>query len=245
MIESFRALFAPPRDILLLAAALWIGLALAEKRTDRHGVSKDALNNLVFYSLFGYLLGGRILFAMANYSAFANSPLNIFSLNIDLFDPIGGIIVGILSGVIYGRRQNLSFWNTLDTLVPIFAFTVIGLHLSHLAAGTAFGSPTTLPWGIELWNATRHPTQIYELIASLIIFGVIWFRNSELSPGALVLNFIALTAGARLFLEAFRGDSVLIFGGFRLAQIAAWVVLTIVFMAGERIWRNSKRIETG
>lgn len=245
MIESFRALFAPPREILLLAAALWIGLALAEKRSDRHGVSKDALNNLVFYSLLGYLLGGRILFALANYSAFADSPLNIFSLNIDLFDSIGGTIVGILSGVIYGRRQNLSLWNTLDALVPIFAFTVIGLHLSHLASGTAFGSPTTLPWGIDLWNAMRHPTQIYELFASLIIFGVIWFRSSAPSPGALFLSFIALTAGARLFLEAFRGDSILIFGGFRLAQITAWAVLTIVFMAGERIWRNSKRIETG
>lgn len=251
MIESFRTLFAPPRDILLLAAALWIGLALAEKRTDRHGVSKDALNNLVFYNLFGYLLGGRILFALANVSAFADSPLNIFSLNIKLFDPIGGIIVGILIGVIYLKQSSQvlktceDYRKILDALTPIFAALAIGLHLSHLAAGTAFGSSTTLPWGIELWNATRHPTQIYELIASLIIFGVIWFWNSELPPGALVLNFIALTAGARLFLEAFRGDSILLFGGFRLAQVMAWVVLTIVFMAGEQIWRNSKRIESG
>lgn len=227
MIESFRSLFAPPRDILLLAAALWIGLALAEKRCERHGVSKDALNNLVFYSLFGYLLGGRILFALANYSAFVDSPLSLFSLNIDLFDPISGLLAAILVGMIYGKKQNLSFWNTLDALTPIFAFLAIGLHLSHLAAGTAFGSPTTLPWGIELWNATRHPTQIYELIASLIIFALIWYRKSELSPGVIFLNFAALTAGARLFLEVFRGDSTLILGGFRLAQVLAWVVLAI------------------
>lgn len=262
MIESFRALFAPPREILLLAAALWIGLALAEKRSARHGVSKDALNNLVFYSLFGYLLGGRILFALANYSAFADSPLNIFSLNIDLFDPISGLLVAILVGAIYIKKTSQVFakhprsetkgaktcevyWKIFDALTPIFAALAIGLHLSHLAAGTAFGNPTTLPWGIELWNATRHPTQIYELIASLIIFGLIWFWNSELPPGALVLNFIALTAGARLFFEAFRGDSTLIFGGFRLAQVVAWVVLTIVFMAGEQIWRNNKKIESG
>ncbi len=227
MIESFRALFAPPRDILLLAAALWIGLAFAEKRSERHGVSKDAFNNLVFYSLFGYLLGGRILFALANYSAFTDSPLNIFSLNTDLFDPIGGLFIAVLVGMIYGKKQNLSFWNTLDALTPIFATLAIGLHLSHLAAGTAFGSPTTLPWGIDLWNATRHPTQIYEMIASLAIFALIWFRKTELSPGTLFLNFTALTAGARLFLEAFRGDSTLIFGGFRLAQVAAWAVLVI------------------
>lgn len=234
MIESFRTLFAPPRDLILLVAALWIGLALAEKRIERHGVSKDALNNLVFYTLFGFLLGRRILFALANVSAFVDSPLNLFSLNIDLFDAASGIVTGILVGIVYGKRQNLLIWSTLDALTPIFAFIFIGLYLSHLAAGTAFGSPTTLPWGIDLWNATRHPTQIYELIASLIIFGLIWFRKSELPPGALFLNFAALTAGARLFLEAFRGDSTLIFSGFRLAQVVAWVVLTVALWKSEQ-----------
>lgn len=229
MLTLFRTLFAPPRDIILLVAALWIGLALAEKRSERHGVSKDALNNLVFYSIFGFLIGGRILFALTNYSAFADSPLNIFSLNIDLFDSASGFLVAALVGFIYGKKQNLPFWGALDALTPVFAFLAIGLHLSHLAAGTAFGAPTDLPWGIELWNATRHPTQIYELIAALIIFVIIWFRKSELSPGVLFLDFVVLTAGARLFLEAFRGDSVLVFGEFRLAQIVAWAILCVVF----------------
>ena len=105
----------------------------------------------------------------------------------------------------------------------------------HLAAGTAFGNPTDLPWGIELWNATRHPTQIYELIAALIIFGLLWFRKSDLSPGILFLNFVALSAGVSLFLEAFRGDSRLIFGEFRLAQIVAWVVLTVGLIMSDKI----------
>ena len=233
MIELFRSLFAPPRHFILIVAAIWLGLALAEKRSERHGVSKDALNNLVFYSLFGFLLGGRILFALANFSAFAGSPLNLFSLNIDLFDSTSGMLTAILVGGVCARRQNLQIWGTLDALTPIFAALAIGLHLSHLAAGTAFGSPTTLPWGIDLWNATRHPTQIYELIASLLIFGSIWFRKSEVSPGILFLNFTALTAGARLFLEAFRGDSTLILGGFRLAQVVAWVVLIVIFAIKE------------
>lgn len=240
MIESFRTLFAPPRDLILVVAALWIGLALAEKRSKHHGVSKDALNNIVFYSLFGFLLGGRLLFALANYSAFADSPLNLFSLNIDLFDPTSGIVTGILVGIVYGKRQNLPLWNTLDALTPIFAFIAIGLHLSHLAAGTAFGSPTTLPWGIDLWNATRHPTQIYELIASLIIFALIWFRKSEVSLGALFLNFAALTAGVRLFLEAFRGDSTLIFGGLRLGQVVAWVVLATAIYLMQSVFQKTE-----
>jgi prolipoprotein diacylglyceryltransferase len=233
MIESFRSLFAPPRHLILLVAALWIGLALAEKRSERHGISKEQLNNIAYYSLFGYILGGRVLFALANITSFAHSPLSIFSPNPDLFDPIGALVVAVLVGLIYGQRQKLPFWGTLDSLTPLFATLAIGLSLSHLAAGTAFGSPTDLPWGIKLWNATRHPSQIYELTASLIIFALIWFRKSDSSLGILFLTFTALTAGSSLFLETFRGDSTLIFGGFRLAQVIAWGVLMITLFMTE------------
>ena len=48
MVSLFRSLFAPPRHLILLLAALWVGLALAEQRTERHGISKETLNNLVY-----------------------------------------------------------------------------------------------------------------------------------------------------------------------------------------------------
>ncbi|HEY5730816.1 MAG TPA: prolipoprotein diacylglyceryl transferase family protein [Anaerolineales bacterium] len=240
MIESFRSLFAPPRHFILIVVAMWIGLTLAEKRSDRHGISKEQLNNISFYSLFGYIIGGRVLFALANLSAFTQSPLSIFSPNPDLFDPTGGLVTAILVGFVYGQRQKLSLWGTLDATTPIFAMLVIGLSLSHLAAGTAFGSPTTIPWGIELWNATRHPTQIYELIASLLIFGWLWFRKSDSPDGILFLTFAALTAGVRLFLEAFRGDSTLVLGEFRLTQITAWMVVAVAFIISESIRQREK-----
>lgn len=240
MIEAFRSLFAPPRHFILIVLAMWIGLTLAEKRTDRHGVSKEQLNNLTFNSLIAYVLGGRLLFALFNLSAFAQSPLSIFSPNPDLFDPTGGLVVAILVGFIYGQRQKLQLWGTLDALTPIFAMLAIGLSLAHLAAGTAFGSPTTLPWGIDLWNATRHPSQIYELLASLLIFGWLWLRKTDSPSGLLFLAFAALTASARLFLEAFRGDSTLVFGEFRVAQVAAWAVLAVVFFVSEAIRQRGK-----
>jgi phosphatidylglycerol:prolipoprotein diacylglycerol transferase len=239
VITLFRSLFAPPRHLILLLAALWVGLALAEKRAERHTISKDALNNLVYYSLFGYILGGRLLYALSNYSAFAQSPVSIFSLNLDLFDPAAALVVAIMVGLIYGSRSKLLFWSSLDALTPLLACLAIGLSLSYLAAGTAFGSPTDLPWGIELWNAKRHPTQIYELIASLFIFGWIWFRKTDSPAGSAFLIFAALTAGARLFLEAFRGDSTLIFGEMRLGQVIAWIVLAATLFANELLHRET------
>ena len=240
MIEVFRSIFAPPRHLILLIAALWLGLYLSEKRVERHNISIDALNNIVYYSILGYIVGGRVLFALANLPAFTQSPLSVFSINADLFDPVGGFATALLVGFAYGRNQKLSLWSPLDALTPVFATLAIGLALSHLAAGTAFGSPTNFPWGMDLWNATRHPTQIYELIASLLILGVIWFRKTASPAGSDFLLFAALTAGARLFLEAFRGDSTLIFGGVRLAQVIAWIVLATALFAREAIRRVKK-----
>ena len=240
MISFFRSIFAPPRHLVLLLAALWIGLALAEKRAARHNVSKEALNNIVYYSLFGYVLGGRLLYALENLPAFAQSPLSLISLNLDLFDPLSGLIVGAIVGLVYGSRQKLPLGPTLDALTPLFAMLMVGLALSHLAAGTAFGSPTDLPWGIELWNAIRHPTQIYELVAGVLILTLIWFRNGVKASGSDFLSFIAMTAGARLFLEAFRGDSSLVVGGLRLEQVLAWLILLVTLVVYERLQREGE-----
>jgi phosphatidylglycerol:prolipoprotein diacylglycerol transferase len=92
-----------------------------------------------------------------------------------------------------------------------------------------------LPWGVDLWGVTRHPSQIYELIASFLIFALIGFRKTDSPPGVAFVTFAALTAASRLLLEAFRGDSTLILGGLRLAQVIAWIVLAVALFASESI----------
>lgn len=240
MIGLFPAIFAPPRHLILVLAALWVGLALAEKRTERHHVSKDSLNTLVFFSLLTYLAGGRLIYALLHFPAFVQSPSSLISLNLDLFDPLGGLLVAIAAGWIYASRHSLPLRFTLDALTPLGAALAVGIALSHLAAGTAFGRPTDLPWGIELWGAIRHPSQIYELTASLLIFCLIWFGKTFSPPGILFIRFIASTAAARLFLEGFRGDSILVVGGLRLAQIIAWIVLTVALLVGEELLRRAR-----
>jgi phosphatidylglycerol:prolipoprotein diacylglycerol transferase len=235
MLTLFRNLFSPPRDLILIMVAIWVGLYLAEKRSARYGASNDDLNNIVFFSLIGFLLGGRILYAFENLSAFAQSPQSLISLNLDLFDPFGGLAMAIIVALVYGQQRALSLWSTLDALTPVFAVFAVGLGLAHLASGSAFGKETTLPWGMKLWGAVRHPSQIYEILASLLILSLLWFQKADTRPGIYFLRLAALTSGARLFLEAFRGDSTLVFGGLRLAQVIAWVVLaTSLFLLDRR-----------
>lgn len=230
MLTLFRNIFAPPRHMILLVLAIWLGLLLSEKRAERHGIGKDDFNNLIFYGFIAFILGGRISFILQNIPAFIKNPLDIISINPDLFDLFGAIIVAGIAGAIYGQRRGLLFWSTLDALVPFFAVITIGLGFSHLADGAAFGKETNLPWGINLWNASRHPTQIYEIIASFLTFILLWFKKHNPRSGILFLTFAALTAGSQLFIQAFRADSTLILNGIRQTQIVAWVVLIFIFI---------------
>jgi len=238
MLTLFRNIFSPPRDLILVVAAIWIGLWLAEKRSKRHGVSISDLNNLTFFPLLGFILGGRLLFALENLSAFSQNPQSLISLNLDLFDPFGGFVVAILVAWVYSQRYGLSLWQVLDALTPLFAVFAVGLGMAHLASGSAFGKETSLSWGMKLWGTVRHPSQVYEIFASLLILGLLWFQKEDLPPGIHFLTFATLSSGARLFLEAFRGDSSLIFNGLRVAQLAAWVVLAISLILLDRINKN-------
>ena len=233
MLILFRNLFSPPRHMILLLLATWIGLNLAEKRAERHEVSRDNLNNIVYYSLIAFVIGGRLSFVLQNLAAFIKSPLGIISINPDIFDPLGGMAVAVITALIYGQRHGLQLWNTLDALTPFLAVLSIGIGLSHLAAGTAFGMETDSAWGINLWNATRHPTQIYETAASLLIFGLVWLQKQNPRPGILFLLYAAFTAVAQLFIQAFRGDSTIIFNGLRQGQVIAWVALAVIFILFE------------
>jgi prolipoprotein diacylglyceryltransferase len=244
--ELYRNTFAAPRDLILVVISLWVGLWLAEKRTARHGISIKDLNNLVTLPLIGYLLGGRILYALENLAAFTQNPGGLVSLNLDLFDPLGAGVVALLVAWVYGYRHKLQLWSALDALTPLFAFLALGLGLAHLATGSAFGKVTTLPWGIAQWGAVRHPSQVYESCAALMALGVIWFQKAHQRPGVHFLTFSALTSGYRLFLEAFRGDSTLLAGGFRLEQILAWCVLaTSLFVLNRFLETPTSKIGTG
>jgi phosphatidylglycerol:prolipoprotein diacylglycerol transferase len=206
---------------------LWLGLSLAEKFSAKRGVSPNLLYNLVFVTLVAGVIGSRLAYLFRYPEAFASSPLSLISLNPGLLDPVGGLVVGVISGAIYAQRQKMALWPTLDALTPLLAVMAISLGLSHLASGAAFGATTQVPWGIELWGAKRHPSQVYEIMAGITILLILWpGKWGEQEPaGRYFLLFVMLSALAQLILEAFRGDSLLLPGGWRVTQIGAWLLL--------------------
>jgi phosphatidylglycerol:prolipoprotein diacylglycerol transferase len=230
ILSFFQNIFAPPRDLILIILAAWIGLTLSERRASRHHVNLDSLSNLLLVSTVSFIVGGRLIYVLENLSIFMQSAASIFSLNIALFDQWGALLIAFITAFVYGRRVHLPLWHSLDALTPLFATVAIGIGFSHLASGAAFGKETAVPWAIDQWGALRHPTQIYEIIASILILVLILIQKTTAQPGYEFMLFVAFTAASQLVIEGFRGDSTLILGSFRLEQIAAWLILLAVLI---------------
>lgn len=221
---------AIPAPSLAILIGLWLGLTLAEKNAQRVGIKPADLYNLVLLMLLAGIIGARLSYVLRYPAAFASNLGSILSLNLGLLDPLGGAVVALLVGSIYGQRKALPFWSTLDALTPLLAVFMLALGIAHLASGAAFGAPADLPWAIELWGARRHPSQVYEILAAALILALTWPGRGPIRPsrpGVYFLSFLALSASARLFLEAFRGDSRLILSQMRAPQVIALAILAV------------------
>jgi len=115
---------------------------------------------------------------------------------------------------------------TLDAIAPGLTLALALERLGALLDGRGLGEPTTLPWGVYLWDEMRHPVQLYETVALLAILGILWWLRKRRSfDGHSFALFVALYAGLRLFLEAFRAETPLMVGGVRTVQVVALGVL--------------------
>jgi prolipoprotein diacylglyceryltransferase len=211
---------------LALLVGIWIGSSLAEKEAARLKLNVAAVYNLIFFGLVAGIVGARLAYAARYLNAYLANPLGLLALTPATLSPNAGLVVGLTVAALYGRRHGLRLRPTLDALAPGLAAFMVTLGVAHILSGDAFGAPTQLPWSIYLWDDYRHPSQIYETVAALVVFAVAWKRPPGY-PGDSInfLLVVALSAAARVFLEAFRGDSVIWPGGFRAAQVVGLLVL--------------------
>lgn len=231
---------------LFLLAGVWLGTWLIEREAPRHNVSVGALNSLVFYGLIAGIVGARLAYASRYFRVYAENPLSLFSLTPSTLAPGEGILVGLAVVLILGQRRRLPFWRSLDALAPSLAAFAVLVGIAHLSSGDAFGVPASVPWAIELWGAQRHPTQVYEIILAILAFAAVWrLRRVDTFPGFLFFAWLAFAAASRLFLEGFRGDSVVAFGGLRSAQLVSLAVLGGTLYAVHRRARVAHDVSQG
>ena len=219
---------ALPLPELLVIFGLWLGLNLSEKYASKFGLLPQYVFSLTLWAMGTGIVVSRLSYIARYPEAFIENWADIFSRNLGLFDPVSGIVAAFIAMLVYAQHKRLSIFSVLDALTPAILILQVALALSTVASGKAYGSPTQLPWGVELWGQVRHPTQIYMLVASLLILYLFWpGRMNTLSfpAGSYFVQVTIFTAISTLFTEAFRGDSIPILYSFRQNQLFALIIL--------------------
>lgn len=226
---------------LTLVLGIFMGASLAEKEAKKLRLKPELVNNLIFYAFFATILGARLAYALRYIEVYLDDPLAVLSFSTSTLAVSEGLLIGLGVSILYGIRNKLTLRLTLDALAPGLAVFMIFLALSHFFAGTAYGSPTKIPWAIYLWDEYRHPAQIYELLAAILIFLLVYNHSfGNRTPGMNFILTVALFAGSRILLEAFRGDSFVLPGGFRAAQVAGLLILFLAILL-MKTWGESNR----
>jgi len=150
-----------------------------------------------------------------------------------------GAVLGAALGIwIYSKFSKLQFGYFADLVAPavIVAQAVIG-RIGCTINGCCYGieAPTWLPWSVVYTHPDSyaplgiplHPTQPYELIFGLIVFGILLKLRGRLKPdGSLFLVYLSLYSLWRIGIDFLREGTPFLFS-LHQAQVIAIIVLVI------------------
>jgi phosphatidylglycerol:prolipoprotein diacylglycerol transferase len=238
---------AVPTYPLLLLVAFWAGMWVAARRARQLGLESDHVYNAGLYGLLAGVLGARLWFVLSHWENYAGDLSQAFSLSRNALSPSEGLMIAGLAVFIYLQRQRLPLGLFFDALAPGLALALIIGHIGAFLGGEGLGAPSTMPWAIEVADMTRHPVQLYEALAGLVILAVLfWGRRWRPWPGFQFWLVVGLYSLARLLLEIF-WDRPYLVGGYLAGQIVALatLVVTLAVMAYnfnvKRETRNERR----
>jgi phosphatidylglycerol:prolipoprotein diacylglycerol transferase len=156
-----------------------------------------------------------------------------------------GAVLGAALGVwIYCRLAKVDVSYFSHIIAPaVISSQAIG-RIGCLLNGCCYGNVCSLPWGITYPGiGPVHPTQVYEIIYNLIVFGVLWKLMSKVRPdGTLFLMYLALYSAWRIGIDFLRPGNPFIFG-LHQAQVIGIIVMAITVPLLVRRWPWFKKEE--
>ena len=154
---------------------------------------------------------------------------------------LSGALIGGTLGVVLAERALGVKKCTGDLIAPFLPLGQAIGRLGNFLAADAYGTPTSLPWGVYQAGAFRHPTALYEMALDLVLFAFLWrrrltsFRDTELFSMYVVgyalirfpLEFLRFQPTPRDFL------------GLTLVQ---WLCIAAVIGFGYRLYLQRKGV---
>ncbi|UZE94157.1 MAG: prolipoprotein diacylglyceryl transferase [Candidatus Pacearchaeota archaeon] len=211
------------------------------KEAKKKGIDEKHIYIIALLILIGAIIGPRLFYIFEHLSYFLASPGQIFELWKG-GETSYGAFLGVLFVWLYVRKQrDIKFTQILDLVAPYILLAMAITRIGCFLNWCCYGLPSSLPWAIQVpGNIPRHPTQIYELLYSLIGFFVLLkfknikekgketkFKSLLKKPGALFFSFLMFYSFFR-FLNDFLREYENYFLGLALSQ---WIVV-VLFLFG-------------
>lgn len=232
---------------LMYLVAFGLVYALGRLRISRGqspGFTAKDLEDLIFYSVLGVVVGGRlgyVLFYKPSY--YLAHPLEIFYLWEGGMAFHGGLIGVLLVMFLFARKRGVTFFTISDFIAPLIPLGLAAGRLGNFINGELWGRPSTVPWAMVFPGSgdgiARHPSQLYQMgMEGILLFIILWFFSNKPRPTGQVSAAFLIGYGTFRFLAEFTREPDnflgLLAGGMSMGQwlsipmIAAGIVLFVV-----------------
>ena len=195
--------------LLGFVAAYW--LAIKKTKQEWSPLAHDHIEDLIFYSAIGVIIGGRLGYMFFyDTAALFTDPLGWLARVPQIWKGgmsfHGGFIGVILAVKIFSTNARADFLEVIDFVAPLVP---IGLGLGRLGNfinNELWGKTTDFFLGFLVDGVVRHPTQLYEaVLEGLILFLIVWIYSLEQRRrGMVAAAFLFYYGLFRIFIEFFR-----------------------------------------
>lgn len=246
-----------PVKIYSYGFCLAIGLLAAtyviwKKAKEANFEDEEVFDAIFGVSLFG-LVGARSYYVMTHWSSFK---FNLGKWFLVTRYPglafYGALFGGILGFFYVARKRKWPFWPVADLSVLGLAIAQVMGRIGCFLNGCCGGVETDSILGVRFPGSLRrrHPTQLYEAFALLIIFFILnrvykryrffsWYKGkkNEAPPG-LTFNLYLIFYGLTRFMIEFLREDVVYWKGGNLSQMISLLVMLFGLLGG--YWRSGR-----
>ena len=192
---------------IIAIGSAWI---LARIRSKRIGLNNEQIDDLIFYSAFGIILGGRIGYIIFyNFSVWLKDPLLILRLWEGGMSFHGGFLGVIIAGLIFAKIHHKNFLELFDFVVPLVPIGLCAGRIGNFINAELWGKVSDASWAMIFPGGgplPRHPSMLYEaFLEGVILFIIIWWFSSIHRPRMAISGLFIFFYGLfRFFVEFYR-----------------------------------------
>jgi phosphatidylglycerol:prolipoprotein diacylglycerol transferase len=168
--------------LLGFLAAWW----LARRRAARPGStwSPADVDDLIFYSAVGVILGGRLGWMLFyGTERLVSDPASLVRIWEGGMSFHGGLVGVLLALALFARRRGKALVDVFDFTAPLPAIGFGAGRIGNFVNGELWGKPTDVPWAVVVDGVAVHASQLYEaLLEGLVLFVVLWWFTARPRP---------------------------------------------------------------